>query len=228
VSDERITRIGSCVLTVGPGDEVIGYWRKATCAEWSVAVAEHGGLRNLHVWSGFTNMEYSDLGPPFMFTEWGTTGADGRPVVADGGDPHDRANRCSYRGVGQSCRMTHAVFVPFPKRIQLRRTKGWSKPVGAIVVSRPSRWGNPFSIKDFPARGVRREGYISLPERRQLVVDCFRSLVEHGGAPDDGVPYDEVEGLAALRGHDLACWCPLDQPCHADVLLELANAEVTT
>jgi hypothetical protein len=28
---------------------------------------------------------------------------------------------------------------------------------------------------------------------------------------------------AELRGHDLACWCPLDQPCHADVLLELAN-----
>ena len=29
--------------------------------------------------------------------------------------------------------------------------------------------------------------------------------------------------IAFLRGHDLACWCPLDQPCHADVLLELAN-----
>jgi hypothetical protein len=27
-----------------------------------------------------------------------------------------------------------------------------------------------------------------------------------------------------LRGRDLVCWCPLDQPCHADVLLELANA----
>lgn len=31
--------------------------------------------------------------------------------------------------------------------------------------------------------------------------------------------------VAALRGKDLACWCPLDQPCHADVLLELANAD---
>lgn len=26
-----------------------------------------------------------------------------------------------------------------------------------------------------------------------------------------------------LAGKNLACWCPLDQPCHADVLLELAN-----
>jgi hypothetical protein len=37
------------------------------------------------------------------------------------------------------------------------------------------------------------------------------------------------ENLNAVRrdlaGHDLACWCPLDQPCHADVLLELANAD---
>jgi hypothetical protein len=29
---------------------------------------------------------------------------------------------------------------------------------------------------------------------------------------------------AELLGKDLACWCPLGQPCHADVLLELANA----
>jgi hypothetical protein len=29
--------------------------------------------------------------------------------------------------------------------------------------------------------------------------------------------------LAPIRGHSLACWCPLDQPCHADVLLHLAN-----
>jgi hypothetical protein len=28
---------------------------------------------------------------------------------------------------------------------------------------------------------------------------------------------------SALRGKNLACWCPLDQPCHADVLLEIAN-----
>ena len=30
--------------------------------------------------------------------------------------------------------------------------------------------------------------------------------------------------LDPLRGHDLACWCPLDQPCHADILLKLAAA----
>lgn len=30
---------------------------------------------------------------------------------------------------------------------------------------------------------------------------------------------------AELAGRDLACWCPLDQPCHADVLLEIANGD---
>lgn len=37
-------------------------------------------------------------------------------------------------------------------------------------------------------------------------------------------PPDMGAWLAPLRGRDLACWCRLDQPCHADVLLELANA----
>lgn len=32
-----------------------------------------------------------------------------------------------------------------------------------------------------------------------------------------------AERILELEGKDLACWCPLDQPCHADVLLELAN-----
>lgn len=31
--------------------------------------------------------------------------------------------------------------------------------------------------------------------------------------------------LHELRGKNLACWCPLNQPCHADVLLKLANRE---
>lgn len=33
-----------------------------------------------------------------------------------------------------------------PKRIQLRRTKGWRKPPNTVVVARPSKWGNPFVL----------------------------------------------------------------------------------
>ena len=36
-------------------------------------------------------------------------------------------------------------------------------------------------------------------------------------------PLPPKPDLGPLRGKDLVCWCPLDQPCHADVLLELAN-----
>ncbi|WP_054246412.1 DUF4326 domain-containing protein [Rhodococcus jostii] len=44
------------------------------------------------------------------------------------------------------------------------------------------------------------------------------------GPRDNPVTVDTIR--AELPGRDLACWCPLDQPCHADILLELANTEV--
>ncbi len=98
-----------------------------------------------------------------------------------------------------------------PQRIQLRRSKGWRKPEGAIVVSRPSRWGNPFKLGDpHPDHGG--------PIIREEMLDLFRRHVGPGG------PGALTEAqLAELRGHDLACWCRLDEGCHADVLLELAN-----
>ena len=99
-----------------------------------------------------------------------------------------------------------------PRRIRLQRTKGWRKPAGAIVVSRPSRWGNPFRPgQPHPETGE--------PLTRAEMVRLYRAHVSPGGAGELA-----PEALDELRGHDLACWCRLDQPCHADVLLELANA----
>ncbi|EIU48439.1 DUF4326 domain-containing protein [Mycobacteroides abscessus] len=99
-----------------------------------------------------------------------------------------------------------------PERIQLRRTKGWRKPEGAIVVSRPSRWGNPY----------RADG------NRPQAVALFRDMLQRAPVGDGGWGLDGESVFDTirreLRGHDLACWCPLDQPCHADVLLEIANA----
>jgi len=86
-----------------------------------------------------------------------------------------------------------------PKRIQRRRTKGWRKPEGAVNVTRPGPYGNPFTGPD-----------------AEQAVASFRkyALRRMRGEP---------EWLAALREKDLMCFCPLDAPCHADVLLELAN-----
>ena len=90
-------------------------------------------------------------------------------------------------------------------RIQLRRTAGWRKPAGAIVVGRPTRWGNPF-----------RPGIDG--DAARCVAAYRRALL----AGELAVTVADVR--RQLAGHDLACWCPPERPCHADVLLELANA----
>lgn len=114
-----------------------------------------------------------------------------------------------------------------PKRIQLRRTKGWRKPERAIVVARPSKWGNWYRVTK--VNGVWCVGFESDPcisgwsdraDAIAVAVRWFRQDLETAETYHPGVL---AHDLADLRGHDLACWCPLDQPCHADVLLELAN-----
>jgi len=117
--------------------------------------------------------------------------------------------------------MTH------PKRIQLSRRKGYKKPEGAIVVSRPSRWGNPFRVERAPVIGgfdvYHGMMLLSGPHAtkdaavRQAVVAFHTSLLR------GTLPYDVEDVQRELRGKALACWCPLDGPCHADVLLKLAN-----
>jgi hypothetical protein len=53
----------------------------------------------------------------------------------------------------------------------------------------------------------------------QWAIDLFRERVTTGIL----APRWERTIRDGLRGHDLCCWCSLDQPCHADVLLEIAN-----
>lgn len=120
-----------------------------------------------------------------------------------------------------------------PERIQLRRTKGWRKPEGAIVVARPSRWGNPFQIGMIADRVAMTNprGETKVLELRVetavQAVEFYRRWL--GGTPflTERHPPTIAQIRAELAWRDLACWCPLDQPCHADVLLELANAEVS-
>jgi hypothetical protein len=101
-----------------------------------------------------------------------------------------------------------------PKRVQLRRTKGWRKPAGAVVVARPSRWGNPLRWDDKAAAA----------DWFGVALDMRRDL---GKPPPRFENYPSNEEIRAeLAGRDLACWCRPDQPCHADVLLELANVGV--
>lgn len=102
-----------------------------------------------------------------------------------------------------------------PKRIQLRRTKGWRMPANTVSVARPTKWGNPFQIADFlDALDGDKEA------ARRDVVAAYRMAVERD---EPGLLAFYPEEIDRLRGKNLACWCPLDKPCHADVLLEIAN-----
>ena len=86
-------------------------------------------------------------------------------------------------------------------------------PEGAVYVGRPSRWGNRWRMDEPLGRELLWDA--------ATVVDLFRSDITHR----EGIwaMWSLASYLAPLRGRDLACWCPLDQPCHADVLLDLAN-----
>jgi hypothetical protein len=110
-----------------------------------------------------------------------------------------------------------------PLRIQRRRTRGWRMPETAVYVGRPTSFGNPFALADVLAAGEAA----SVAEARRLVVDAFRRWIDGGerwsGPDSDRARARILARLPELAGKDLACWCPLDGPCHADVLLELAN-----
>ena len=105
-----------------------------------------------------------------------------------------------------------------PVRLQRSRAKGARliAPNGlpVVCVSRPSQWGNPFSSALGTAKRAQKPAL-----RAQSVLRFRRALLDDDGS----LPFTMAQVRAELRGKNLACWCPLDQPCHADVLLELAN-----
>ncbi len=92
-----------------------------------------------------------------------------------------------------------------PERVQLSRAKGWRKPDNTVVVSRPTKWGNPYKIgPTFQSRAQAVHRY-----EDDLLAGRLRVSAE--------------DARRELAGHDLACWCSLDGPCHAEVLLRIAN-----
>ncbi|WP_432838929.1 DUF4326 domain-containing protein [Dactylosporangium sp. CA-092794] len=93
-----------------------------------------------------------------------------------------------------------------PQRIQRRRTRGWRMPPGVVYVGRPGPFGNPLPTAERFA--------LFLSDRRYR---RFAHLLW------PGITYpSDAEIRRVLAGKTLACWCPLDRPCHADVLLRLA------
>lgn len=101
---------------------------------------------------------------------------------------------------------------PPPRRVRLSRAKGWRMPENTVRVDRATRFGNPFRVTE--DRGA-AEACIAF-ETWLTVPGCDARI------PDRKARI--LNALPALRGKDLACWCKPGEPCHADVLLRLANA----
>lgn len=99
-----------------------------------------------------------------------------------------------------------------PVRVRLSRAKGWRMPPNTVKVDRSTIWGNPCSHlppldRLYAVRAY--DGWLG---------GCRIARALYGPPPT----VDAIR--AALRGKNLACWCQLDASCHADILLELANA----
>ncbi len=112
-----------------------------------------------------------------------------------------------------------------PIRIQRKRTKGWRMPPNTIYVGRPTKWGNPFTIQAAINIGV------SIAQAPQWAADAYIEWMRGNYCYDKNRMLRDhiLDRLDELHGYDLACWCPLEDkhgnhvPCHADILLEMAN-----
>jgi hypothetical protein len=97
-----------------------------------------------------------------------------------------------------------------PQRVQLKRSAGWKMPANTVKVDRTTRWGNPFTVAECGSVAV-------------AVAQHGRWMRGEIAAPGAVEPPATETLRAALAGRNLACWCALNGPCHADLLLALAN-----
>ena len=108
-------------------------------------------------------------------------------------------------------RVRCSAWLASPHRVQLSRKSGAKLPPNTVVVSRPSKWGNPFKVT---------------AERSQiLAVGAFQTWITVDGVTAGIADRKQwmLDNLKELRGKNLACWCKPGTACHADVLLRLAN-----
>jgi hypothetical protein len=107
-----------------------------------------------------------------------------------------------------SCNIVTAKPQPEVRRLQRTRKKNYIMPDNAVYVGRPTKWGNPFRIG--------KEA-----EDAKDAVELYKEYLQ------DNVGI-RTRAQVELKGKNLVCWCKPGQPCHADILLKVANAERST
>ena len=115
-----------------------------------------------------------------------------------------------------------------PMRMQVSRKAGFNlqgashaiNGLPAKLVTRPGPWGNPFSIDEVATTyGLDRAA--AQAKAVAMAADWLRGTIDPSLSPGDPPSRDLIR--RELGGHNLACWCKPGTPCHADVLIELAN-----
>lgn len=119
-----------------------------------------------------------------------------------------------------------------PVRLQLSRKKGFSlqehsrsiNGLPAVKVSRPGKFGNPFTVADAIEAGYAKTEV----DARVFVVNCFADWLSGSdqwwqGPNGEHKRSEILAALPDLKGKNVACFCPTGAACHADVLLRLAN-----
>lgn len=110
-----------------------------------------------------------------------------------------------------------------PHRIQRKRTRGWKMPPNSIYVGRPTRWGNPAVVYSWAHTHLvcRDEVLLTRCDDKRAAmeqaVNYYKDMLNNMSESE------RDDFISPLRGKNPACWCALDEPCHADILLELAN-----
>jgi hypothetical protein len=135
-----------------------------------------------------------------------------------------------------------------PIRVQRFRNKKNESPNGLDVkyVGRPTKYGNPFRVVrccgkwkvitsvDFCAKILTDNCKLLYDTKEQAALDavkCYEMYIlpykKNGGTLADfyraSINLDDI--IEELRGKNLSCWCSVDSPCHADVLLKIANCD---
>lgn len=111
-----------------------------------------------------------------------------------------------------------------PIRIQRKRTKGWKMPENTVYVGRPTKWGNPFTLEEELKRVSPLWPHIKENSKLKTVFEYALSFMmfNYERFMNRNTSLTE-EAKKELKGKNLACWCKVGEPCHADVLLEIVN-----
>lgn len=115
-----------------------------------------------------------------------------------------------------------------PVRMQVSRKAGFNlqeasralNGLPAKLVTRPGPWGNPFSIDEVAATN-KLDRARAQAKAVAMASDWLRGTLDPALSPGDPPPLETIR--RELGGHNLACWCRPGTPCHADVLIALAN-----